>query len=120
MPQSERSVVVVRAWPGQPSVEPLVEFAESGERPRTPYVELARGLDADVLDYEFLTRKGSRLSRVVGRRMTPVEGEVLEAFLRRHQYRHIVAFADRIGLELALLLKLARSRRDLFVVSRTG
>jgi glycosyltransferase involved in cell wall biosynthesis len=117
LPKSERSVVVVRAWPGQPSVDALVEFAESGERPRTPYVELARGLDADVLDYEFLTQRGSKASRVVGRRMTPVEGEVLEAFLRRNQYRHIVAFADRIGLELALLMKLARSRRDLFVVS---
>ena len=38
-------------------------------------------------------------------------------FLRRRRYRRIVAFADRIGLELALLFKLTRSRRDLVLVS---
>ena len=42
---------------------------------------------------------------------------MVEAFIRRRRYRHIVAFADRIGLELALLLKVARSRRDLVLIS---
>jgi glycosyltransferase involved in cell wall biosynthesis len=70
-----------------------------------------------VIDADFLARHGSPFARTVGRAAGVVEGEVVEAFLRRRRYRHIVAWADRIGLELALLLKLARSRRDLVLVS---
>ena len=109
--------MIVRGWEGQPSVEALEREAESGKRPRTPYVALARALDADVIDSEFLQGKGRGASRLVGRRLGTVEGQVLETFFRRRGYRRIVAFADRIGLELALLLKFARSRRDLVMVS---
>jgi glycosyltransferase involved in cell wall biosynthesis len=111
------SAIVVRGWPGQPPPAELIRLAAEGKRPRTPYVELARALDADVIDNDFMTRAGHRASRAAARRVGIVEGQVLEAFLRRRRYRHIVAFADRIGLELALLFKLARSRRDLVLVS---
>jgi glycosyltransferase involved in cell wall biosynthesis len=111
------SALIVRGWTGQPSVAQLEREAAAGERPRTPYVELAKALLADVIDSEFLAQKAHRASRAAARRMGIVEGQVLEAFLRRRRYRHIVAFADRIGLELALLFKLTRSRRDLALVS---
>jgi glycosyltransferase involved in cell wall biosynthesis len=111
------SAIVVRGWPGQPPPHELIRLADAGERPRTPYVEVARALDAEVIDADHLSEHGGAVSRVVGRRIGTVEGQVLEAFLRRRRYRHIIAWADRIGMELALLLKLARSRRDLVLVS---
>ncbi len=111
------NALIVRGWPGQPTPGELIRQAAAGERPRTLYVELAQALDADVLDASYLAERGSRVSRVVGSRVGMLEGQVLEGFLRRSRYRRIVAFADRIGLELALLFKLTRSRRDLALVS---
>ena len=108
---------MVRGWPGQLPPDELTRLAAIGERPRTPYVELARALDADVIDAEYLSQRASPISRAIARRAGMVEGQVVEAFLRRGRYRHIVAWADRVGLELALLFKLARSRRDLVLVS---
>ena len=115
--QKQPNALVVRGWPGQNPVGELRRQAAEGTRPRTLYVELARGLNAEVIDFDFLARHGHTASRTVARAAGTVEGEVVEAFIRRHRYGHIVAFADRIGLELALLLKLARSRRDLVLVS---
>lgn len=109
--------MVVRGWAGQPTPTELERLAEIGERPRTPYVEVARALDADVIDASFLADHGSTLARAAGRRLNLVEGQVLTAFAGRRRYRHIVAWADKIGLELALLLKLARGRKDLVLVS---
>jgi glycosyltransferase involved in cell wall biosynthesis len=111
------NALIVRGWKGQPSVSELEEEAAAGERPRTPYVELAKALDADVIDADFLSRRGRSLSRIGAGVAGIVEGQVVETFLRRRRYQHVVAFADRIGLELALLFKLARSRRDLVLVS---
>ena len=91
--------------------------AESGERPRTPYVEVARALDADVVDAAYLAEHGSAVGRQAGKRIGLVEGQVWTTFANRGRYRHIVAWVDRVGLELALLLKLARARRDLVIVS---
>jgi glycosyltransferase involved in cell wall biosynthesis len=116
-PTPRPNALIVRGWEGQPSVADLKAEAASGERPRALYVELAQALDADVIDADFLARRGRLISRVTARGAGVVEGQVLETFLRRRRYRHIVAFADRIGLELALLLKLARSRRDLVLIS---
>lgn len=111
------NALVVRGLAGQPGVDELDRQVAAGSRPRSIYVEVARALDADVIDLEFLERHGSRLSRSVGRRVGILEGQVVETFRRRHRYGTIVAFADRIGLELALLCKLTRSRRDLVLVS---
>jgi glycosyltransferase involved in cell wall biosynthesis len=111
------NALLVRGWPGQPTADELTRQAAEGTRPRTLYVELARALDADLLDANHLATRGSRLSRLVGRRLGMLEGQVLDSFLLRRRYRHIVAFADRLGLELALLFKLTRSRRDLALVS---
>jgi glycosyltransferase involved in cell wall biosynthesis len=111
------SALVVRGWPGQPTSAELELEAENGDRPRTPYVEVARALDAEVIDASYLEAHASALGRQVGKRASLVEGEVWTTFANRGRYRHIVAWADRIGLELALLFKLARSRRDLVIVS---
>jgi glycosyltransferase involved in cell wall biosynthesis len=95
----------------------VARLAAAGERPRAPYVELARILGADIIDACYMTEHARASARLVARRVGMTQGQVAEAFLRRAAYRHLVAFGDRIGLPLALLFKLTRSRRDLVLVS---
>lgn len=111
-----RSAVLVTSHPGQAPVAELEADAATGRRPRKDYVELAKALDADVIDHSFIAANGHRLSRTLARRSFPV-AQVTEAFLRRGTYRRVVAWADRLGLPLALAHKLARSRRDVVVIS---
>jgi glycosyltransferase involved in cell wall biosynthesis len=80
-------------------------------------VELARTLGADVLDDRFMVERASTLARAVGRGLGLPAGQVAEAFLRRKRYEAIVAWADRLGLPLALLFKLGCSRRDSVMIS---
>src|SRR3712207_6380714 len=97
-----RSLVMVPAWPGQETRAELERQAAAGERPRTDYVELARALDADVMDMQYLTERASPLVRAMARRGGSVPAQVVEAFLRQGRYEHVVARADRLGLPLAL------------------
>jgi glycosyltransferase involved in cell wall biosynthesis len=112
-----RSLVMVPAWTGQATRDELDRQAASGLRPRSDYVELARALDADVMDTQYLTERASLLARAVARPAGVVPAQVLDAFLRQRRYRHIVARADRLGLPLALLFKLSGGRRDLVLIS---
>jgi glycosyltransferase involved in cell wall biosynthesis len=112
-----KSLVMVPAWRGQPSRGELERLSAAGIRPRTDYVELANALGADVMDMEYLRVRASPLARLVARGVGTVPAEVLDAFVRRNDYRAIVARADRLALPLALLFKLARSRRDLVLIS---
>lgn len=113
----KRRLIMVPAWSGQDTVEELQRQAEAGERPRTDYVELARALDADVMDMQYMTERASPLARTVARRVGMVSGQLLETFLRRNRYEHIVARADRLGLPMGLLFKLTGGRRDLVLIS---
>lgn len=74
-------------------------------------------LDADVFDNGYMETRATPLARALARRVGIVPGQVVETFLRRNRYRHVVAWADRLGLPLALLLKLVRARRDLVLIS---
>jgi glycosyltransferase involved in cell wall biosynthesis len=108
---------VVPAYPGQPTAGELEALAAAGKRPRKDYVELARAVDADVVDYDFMQRRAVPFARFVARRAGLVAGQIAEMLLRRPSPRRICAWADRIGLPLALLYKVSRSRRDLVLVS---
>ena len=105
------------AWPGQLTVDELARLAATGVRSRTDYVELARALDADVCDMEYLRVRATPAARLAMARSGTVPAQILETFLRRRSFEHIVARADRLGLPLALLFKLARARRDLVLIS---
>jgi glycosyltransferase involved in cell wall biosynthesis len=108
---------MVPAWPGQPTCVELAQLAAIGERPRTDYVELARALDADVMDMEYLDGHATVVARGLARHVGTPTAQVVEAFLRRNRYRHVVARADRLGLPLALLHKLARADGDIVLIS---
>jgi glycosyltransferase involved in cell wall biosynthesis len=113
----KRSLVVVPAWVGQQSCAEIEREVAAGERPRSDYVELARALDADVMDMQFMEERATRLGRTIRRRAGIWPGQVAEAFARRRQYADIVVRSDWHGLLLAALFKLARSRRDLVLIS---
>ncbi len=89
----------------------IAERVAGGERPRADYQELARGFDADLLDYA-----GARLvAGPLGALMERIGGPDLllayTCFKLRHRYKAIVTDGEQIGLPLAAMLKLAPGRR---------
>lgn len=112
-----RSAIVVTSHPGQLTCAELARRAAVDERPRKDYVELAGRLDADVIDGHWMREQAAESARFAASRLGMPVGQVLEAFLRRRRYRHILAWADRLGLPLALLFKVAHDRRDLVMMS---
>jgi len=114
---THRSLLLVPAWVGQESCAALERLAAVGAAPRTDYVELARALDAEVVDMRFMTERATRTARLVARYAGISLGQAVEGFLRRDRCDHLVVKANRLGLPLALLLKLTRSRRDMVLIS---
>jgi hypothetical protein len=80
----------------------------AGRRPRPDYVELARGLGADLIDRETARRK----TGFIGRLLEAVIGAdgllAVACFLRCGAYRLVISDGEQIGLPLALLMKTLR------------
>jgi glycosyltransferase involved in cell wall biosynthesis len=112
-----RYAILVTTGHGQPSVAELDHAAACGQRPRRDYVELARLLEADVIDAEYMAGRASPIARLVAGTLGISAGQIIEAFVRRRRYPVIVAWSDRLGLPLALLLKIVRSRRRIVLIS---
>ena len=112
-----RSLIVVTGQPGFRSVAELERLASKGEHPRKDYVELARALDADVLDAHYMEHRASRAARTIAEQGGLPAGQLVEAVLRGGRYSHVIAWADRLGLPLAAAHKLAGLRRDLLMLS---
>jgi glycosyltransferase involved in cell wall biosynthesis len=117
MSADTRSAILVTTHPGDPSCAEYARLAVLDQRPRKDYVELARRLDADVLDCRYMTTRASPLARLVARRAGMPAGQIVEAFVRRNRYAHLCAWADRLGLPLAALFKAAGVREDLVLIS---
>ena len=115
--RGQRLAFLVNTYPGEPTVGELARQAEAGKRPRKDYVELARLLGADVIDSHHLASRGLSLARVIGGSVNLPLGQVCEVFLRPRRYQTIFAWSDRLGLPLALLLKMTFSRRTLILYS---
>lgn len=114
----ERTAILVSSSSGQPTVGEYARAAAAGERPRKDYVELARRMgDVDVIDSHWMESRATPSARLLAKRAGLPAGQVLEGFLRQRRYEHMLAWADRLGLPLALLFKTARSRRDLVLIS---
>jgi glycosyltransferase involved in cell wall biosynthesis len=112
-----RNLILVTSYPGQPSCTEFERQAAAGQRPRKDYVELARLVDADVVDDAYLTERATVLARVVQRVAGRPAAQVVEAALRGGNYDHILAGAERIGLPLAFLHKIAHLDRDLVLIA---
>ena len=118
--QSEQSrgetVLLVTSYPGQPSVAELAAQSAAGRRPRRAYVEVARLLDAKVIDSHHMATSARWLPRWLATFSMPT-GQVCEALVGGSEPRTICAWADRLGVPLALVAKLGRRRLDLVLVS---
>jgi glycosyltransferase involved in cell wall biosynthesis len=96
------------------SIDPeQLEAARRGERPRPDYTEIARALDAELLDYSAARRS----SRLLGRCIEKVAGKnallAWACFSRRSDVATIVTDGEQVGIPLALLLKwLGRGSRS--------
>lgn len=112
------TAVVVTSFEGDPTVEQRAAAAARGELPRKDFVELAARLPrAVVIDVHHMRERACLPARAVARIAGLPAGQVVEVFLRRRRYAHVLAWADRIGVPLALLFKLRRAKTDLVLVS---
>ena len=110
-------LILVTSWPGQPSVDQLEREARDGLRPRTDYVELARRLEADVIDHSYMSGMSSKPARVAARIGGLAQGQTVEALVRAGRYRWVLAWADHLGFRLAAASKLLRRSTRLVIVS---
>jgi glycosyltransferase involved in cell wall biosynthesis len=111
------AAILVTSRPGQPSCAEFERKAQNDEWPRRDYVELAKKLDAVVIDSHYIRHEGSKLARQIARRVSMPVGQVAETFRKRNQYGSVVAWSDKLGLLLALLNKARRSHQDIILVS---
>jgi glycosyltransferase involved in cell wall biosynthesis len=81
-----------------------------GARPRADYLELARAMEADLLDVPAARIQAGRLGRAIERLAGAGGLLAWAAFQRRQHYDTIVTDGEQVGLPLALLGKLTRRR----------
>src|SRR5690349_14759307 len=91
-PVTGRSAIMVSAWAGQPTVDELEREAAAGLRPRKDYVEIARRLEADVIDGQYMADRARPFARRIASRIGMEQGQVLEVLSHARDYRHIVAW----------------------------
>lgn len=89
----------------------LAERIARGERPRADYLELARGLGADLLDYPAARKVAGPIGRLLERMGGPDLVLAYACFKLRRRYKAIFTDGEQIGLPLAALLKLAGGSR---------
>ena len=85
----------------------LHQEVTDGRRPRVDYLELAVGLDADLIDHERAaaqSRVGRVLRRVGGGSLTLA----ISCFRQRRRYDVVFTDSERVGMLYALLTAVAR------------
>jgi glycosyltransferase involved in cell wall biosynthesis len=87
------------------------EQIASGKRPRADYLELARGLNADLLDYAAARTITGRLGTVLEKLGGPNLTLAFACWKVRNSYQAIVTDGEQVGLPLAALLKLTPGTR---------
>jgi glycosyltransferase involved in cell wall biosynthesis len=92
--------------------------AAAGETPRRDYLELARALPADLVDYSRVRVQASPWARLVEALAGPNAALAWYCFRRRAQYRVLFTDGEQVGIPLALLLKLfgRRGARHVMIV----
>ena len=81
------------------------EQIAKGQRPRADYLEIARGLDADLIDYVAARRITGRIGTVIEKLGGPNLVLAFACWKVRKNYRAILTDGEQIGLPLATLLK---------------
>jgi glycosyltransferase involved in cell wall biosynthesis len=78
---------------------------ERGARPRADYLEIARGIGADLIDYAGARKVAGSLGSLIERIGGPDLVLAWACFKLRHRYQAILTDGEQIGLPLAALLK---------------
>ncbi len=81
----------------------------AGGGPRKDYLALTERLEATLLDRSVVER--NLATRLVARVIGAASVQAWLAFRRRHAYSAVFTDGERLGIPLALLLKIARDRR---------
>jgi len=93
-------------------------IAEDRE-PRLDVFELARVLDADVIDYGSVESSSSAAVKLAARTAGASAAVALMAFLQRERYDALFTTGEDIGLPLAALLKTSRARCSHTMIAHT-
>ena len=92
------------------TVSGIIDAANSdriarGERPRADYIEMARGLDADLIDYSRMRRSGGFFAQLLERLGGRNARLAWECWRQRSRYDMLFTDGEQVGIPLALLLK---------------
>jgi glycosyltransferase involved in cell wall biosynthesis len=88
------------------TIDPAIEGKIArGERPRADYLELARGFDADLIDYARARREGGALGKLIEKFGGRNALLAWACWRKRGQYRVIFTDGEQVGIPLAVLLK---------------
>lgn len=99
--------------------EGMREQIAAGREPRLDVFELARVLQADVLDYLDAERAGSRRVKLALRTLGPSAAVACLGFYERNHYDAILTTGEDIGLPLAALLKAGNPRASHTMIAHT-
>ena len=91
-----------------PAIE---EDIAAQRRPRADFLELARRLEADLMDYGKARERTGVIGRALEKLVSPNLMLAYACWLSRKQYRVIVTDGEQVGLPLAILSKVSRGRR---------
>jgi glycosyltransferase involved in cell wall biosynthesis len=111
------TAILVTTYPGQRPLHETAKLAAAGGVPRNSAAELAHVLDADIIDNSNSATGSARVYRILTRLAGLPAALSAEVLLRGRSYRTVIAWADRLGLPLALVNKLIRRRQTLFMIS---
>ena len=100
----ERTLLIISAHADAAAREAVAR----GRWPGKDFLELARALDADLIDYGVVER--SRLWRTSRRLIGTPATQALIAFSRRRHYTQILSDGEHIGLPLTFMLRFSRRR----------
>lgn len=90
-----------------------------GRDPRLDVFELARTLNADVLDFLDVDKSSNPIVKGVTRALGPSAGVAQLGFIGRAHYDAVLTTGEDIGLPLALLLKGARAKVSHTMIAHT-
>jgi glycosyltransferase involved in cell wall biosynthesis len=82
------------------------EQISRGQRPRADFLELARGFDADIMDYAAARAATGHLGAILGKIGGPNLVLAYACWKMRSHYQAIFTDGEQIGLPLAVLLKI--------------
>ena len=101
------TITLVSAGLDRPEASELLRLEAADQYVRASL--FGRTLNSDILD-ERLLRRAPVVRRIIYKALPTTASQILEAFVVRRRYDALISWSERLGLPLALLLKLTASR----------